>query len=315
MAITLSKAKGEWASRWKPAALKGTTLLPSAKTGERFRNEIALLTEKMIRTVERDVLALFRSPAARAVMDADGGARKPLTRTTGSIASQSRIQINRLAETFARLFERRAKRIAEAMVSGMAKSSQTALTASLSKATGVGLAISLQSGARQEIVKAMQSGALHEIVKASAEEAASLIRRIPQDYIGRVRESLLRSITHAGEPSLFETLEAEVKEHGIKVRNWAYNTARDQTNKAFTNLTRERMKSAGVDTFEWIHSGGGSKPREYHLKDAKDGGLNHGVFSIADPPVIDERTGERGMPGQLPNCRCKFRPIIDLDDV
>lgn len=54
------------------------------------------------------------------------------------------------------------------------------------------------------------------------------------------------------------------------------------------------MKSAGVKKFQWLHSAGGRDPRPLHINDYPSG-LNGGIFSFDDLPVIDEKTGERGI--------------------
>jgi hypothetical protein len=72
--------------------------------------------------------------------------------------------------------------------------------------------------------------------------------------------------------------------------------ARDQVRKVTTAINVERAKSAGITKFRWRHSGGGSEPRQDHVD------MDGMIFSYDDPPVIDERTGERGYPGQLINC-------------
>lgn len=66
------------------------------------------------------------------------------------------------------------------------------------------------------------------------------------------------------------------------------------------------MASAGVKKFEWIHSGGGAEPRELHV--SYDGQ----IFDLDNPSIIDRRTGQRGLPGQLIKCKCKMRPVIDF---
>ena len=82
--------------------------------------------------------------------------------------------------------------------------------------------------------------------------------------------------------------------------------ARDQTSKLTTATNASRMKSAGVTRFRWRHSGGSFDPRVLHLQyDGQE-------FDLSDPPVIDERTGEKGLPGQAINCRCYMVPIIDF---
>lgn len=83
--------------------------------------------------------------------------------------------------------------------------------------------------------------------------------------------------------------------------------ARDQTSKATTAINKTRMAGLGVKKFKWLHSYGGKEPRPLH-KDV----LNGNIYSMEDPPVIDERTGERGLPGQLINCRCRMVPVIEF---
>jgi len=71
-------------------------------------------------------------------------------------------------------------------------------------------------------------------------------------------------------------------------------------------LALERMKSAGVTKFEWLHTGGGKQPRKLHKE------LSRQIFNIDEPPFIGVMYGERihGYPGQLPNCRCAMRAVI-----
>jgi SPP1 gp7 family putative phage head morphogenesis protein len=93
---------------------------------------------------------------------------------------------------------------------------------------------------------------------------------------------------------------------GVTLRR-ARNIALDQTRKAYNNINKGRMQAIGVQKFEWVHSGGGQKPRELHIE------LDGQVFSFDDLPVIDERTGERGIPGQAINCRCTMVPVIEFE--
>ena len=56
------------------------------------------------------------------------------------------------------------------------------------------------------------------------------------------------------------------------------------------------------------------EPRPHHITEAPNG-LNHGIFDLDDPPIIDPRTGERGYPGQLPYCRCVMCAVVDADSI
>ena len=47
------------------------------------------------------------------------------------------------------------------------------------------------------------------------------------------------------------------------------------------------------------------RERELHKQ------LNGQVFRFDDPPVIDERTGQKCLPAQTYNCRFTFSPVIN----
>ena len=94
----------------------------------------------------------------------------------------------------------------------------------------------------------------------------------------------------------------------LQIAKGAKNVALDQTRKAYQSMNAERMRAAGVKSFEWIHSGGGQKPRPDHVA------MSGNVYRYDNLPVIDKRTGERGIPGQAPNCRCTARPVLDFGD-
>lgn len=150
---------------------------------------------------------------------------------------------------------------------------------------------------------------LREVIKASVIENVSLIKTIPAKYLDRVAGAATRAMLAGGEvKKLAETL----KHYGEMSLNHATRIALDQTFKTFTAINIRKFQNAGIKKFEWLHTGGSVHPREYHL--AKyPAGLNGGVFDLADPPVIDQRTGERGYPGQLPYCRCTMAAVVDLD--
>lgn len=296
----LSQKKATWQQQFKAPELKGKTLNPSAAIQEQFQKELEKLTSQMTREVTKELRALFRSPAAQTLDAAEekllekNGRPIATAAATGSIASQSRILINKLINRFTRLFNDRAQTLAERMVERTLKNSALTLKASLKVATG------------QSISTDFMTKTLSEVTKASVESATGLIKRIPAEYMSKVQNAVMRSITTTeGSGALMK----ELGKYNHEIKNWAFNTARDQTTKAYNNINRERMIAVGVEEFEWVHSGGGSNPREYHKHF-----LNGKVFRFDDPPVIDLRTKEKGFPGQLPNCRCKQRPILRFNE-
>lgn len=104
---------------------------------------------------------------------------------------------------------------------------------------------------------------------------------------------------------------------GAITKAWAEVIADDQINKASERLRVEKWKKNGVRMVRWVHDNF-SEPRPYHKEewngrsgifDGRPNGLNGYIFPIDFPPVIDPRTGERGYPGQLINCKCHLEPV------
>lgn len=95
--------------------------------------------------------------------------------------------------------------------------------------------------------------------------------------------------------------------------------ADDQITKAAERFLVEKWKSRGCKRVRWIHYGD-SDPRLYHIRkwngrsgkrNGRPNGLNGFEFAIDKPPVIDQKTKERGWPGQLINCHCHIVPLWD----
>ncbi len=193
--------------------------------------------------------------------------------------------------------------MAERMVLRTDKDSKSSLHRSLKELSG-GLSIKTD----------VMSPDIKEALTSSINANVDLIKSIPQDYLDNIRGTVTRSIQQGGD---MQTLQKKISEslnrEQKKVRNKAKNVALDQTRKAATALTSARMEKVGINKFEWVHSGGGQTPRCYH-QDKWPKGLNGGIFDINDPPVIDKKTGERGLPGFLPHCKCFMRPIVQFDE-
>jgi SPP1 gp7 family putative phage head morphogenesis protein len=204
-----------------------------------------------------------------------------------------------MKKKYGRLFDVAAHRIATRMVERLVKHSTRVMRSTAKDTAGFSIPLS-----------AFESEEMREVFKASVEQAVGLIKRIPEQYLDQVQNAVMRSIqSGAGTQTLFD----ELKKYDVGIKNWAYNTSRDQTTKVYGAVAKQNMLDAGVKKFQWMHSGGGSHPREYHRKHAPEG-LNRGIFRFDDPPVIDKKTGEKGFPTQLPNCRCYARPIFDYSE-
>lgn len=81
--------------------------------------------------------------------------------------------------------------------------------------------------------------------------------------------------------------------------------ARQETKLLVAQYQENRFKEAGVTHYIWKTILDG-RERPCHRK------LNGQIFSWDEPPIIDDRTGERGNPAQAYNCRCRAIPVVEL---
>lgn len=278
----LTKKRKIWAAARGGATFVGERLHYPAGVADRYRKRLSALTERMTREVTRAVRELFDTDHAAAHFGTDA-----------SIGSQARILLNALSAKFQALFAQAAQPMAEQMVDGAAKASSSSLHSSLEKLSG---GLSLKTNVGNPI--------LDNIYKASVAENVSLIKSIPQQYIDKVQGAVMRSITTGN--GLSDLIPALAQYEGQTHRR-AELIALDQTRKAYSSINKGRMQAIGIKKFMWHHSGGGAHPREDHVE------MDGEIFSFDDPPVIDQRTGERGIPGQAVNCRCVASPIFDFE--
>lgn len=283
--LRLSPKRAAWVGQFKPPRLKGATLRPSESAAVRYAKRLRVLIDRMVRETEREVVKLFESPTAVASHVA----------TDASISSQSRILMNGLISRFSVMFAQASKGLSEEMVSAVETNSATGLRNSLKEISG---SVTLKTDM-------LKGGPVADIAKASVAENVALIKSIPEQYLNQVTGSVMRSITTGN--GLQDLQPALKKYKGITERR-ATLIAEDQTRKVYNSIAKGRMQAVGIGKFEWIHTGGSQKPRQEHID------MDGEIYSFDDLPVIDSRTGERGIPGQLPNCRCTMRPILDFGE-
>lgn len=276
---------------------KGRELVYSQYQAQLLAKKMLRLITKMQAEVMREVRAVYVQPTQDvALRQAVEVGALPVPTQDASLADIAAGVIDKLTSKWTPVFEKMSLAISESMVDDALKLSDKNLKTSL-KEVSKSLTLTMTPELRGKM-------------DAAAQEAAALIKRVPAEYMPNVQQDIMRSITTGNG---LQDLIPKLRERNIKVKNWAENVARDQTRKAYATINRERMSAAGLNKFEWIHSGGANEPRKYHLQ-KYPAGLNGGIFSFDDPPIIDEKTGERGFPGQLPYCGCTFRPVIEFEE-
>lgn len=258
---------------------KGAVLNVSASIGNDYAKSVTKLIDLMAADIKKEMRSLFDTHSLDGAMDA-------------SISSQSRIAINALLDKWEPRFKDVAKNATDKWINRIDKNSS------------VTLGLSLKDISEQFTLKFdTKDERLMNVIKASTEQAANLIKLIPQEYLGQVQGQVMRSIT-TGQG--LKDLVPFLNEKYNKLRRHAKLVALDQTRKAYTAISAARMEKVGMTKFEWIHSGGGQHPRQQH----KD--WNGKIFDINDPPE-DDKFGPV-LPGQAINCRCKMRMILDFGD-
>lgn len=285
----LTRKRARWAAN-RTVTFRGNVLRSNISVENRYAVALMRLADAMTAQVARDVLALYRTDTARQRYATDA-----------NLGSQARILLNKLENQFFKTFNANAKHIADRMVRGADKQSKATLHSSLQRLSG---GLSLSTGAI--------TADMRDMLTATVAENVGLIKTIPQEYFGQVRGAVMRSITEPdtdGLAGVVRKVEGLLNERARQIRNKARNLALDQTRKTYNNFNKGRMEAVGIEEFEWVHSGGGQRPRELHQQR-----LNGNIYSFNDLPVIDERTGERGIPGQAINCRCTMRPVLRLDN-
>ena len=137
------------------------------------------------------------------------------------------------------------------------------------------------------------------------EDNVALIKTIPQESLGRMRQILLEGYRNG------ETTTAIVKQiqrtYSVDRRH-AQLLARDQIAKLNGDITQQQQQDAGVVEYVWSTSGD-SRVRPSHAA------LNHKRFRWDDPPVVDEKTGRRCHPGKDYQCRCCALPVFNIKTV
>lgn len=290
--IKLSEKRKKWIGT-RTTTLKGKPLNYNAAAQLRYQRAITALMYPMLKETKKKIEKLFNGRSADKFFTQQEqiAALDSMEINIASLASQL---INELLKKYQTLFNEQMIDIVNAMYEDTLKSSEVALKSSLTTLSG-GLSIDTST---------IPSG-LKTVSKAIIKENVELFKTIPNTYFHQVQGAVMRSITTE---SGLDYLIPELDKYGTRNLRHTRNAALDQTRKAYNGINKQRMLAAGIKRYEWLHSGGGQEPRKDHI--AMDGN----IYSFEEPPVIDKRTGERGIPGDAINCRCTMNPVIEFED-
>lgn len=280
--MKIKQTTKEWAEK-RGSVLVGTPLKKSHDAERFYRVTLQKAVLRMRKDYERELEKQLKPAIKSAAMDANLGA-------------QLGLMFDALGGKWGKFFGKLSRNLAGRVVNRINQTSKRNLDASLKDLSG-GLTIKTPK---------MPESMLSEM-QAATRVNVGLIKSIQSQYHERIFQTVMKNVGDAESiKGAAEKLVSKTYFIGETVSERAAFIARDQTSKLTTATNASRMKSAGVTRFRWRHSGGSYDPRKLHL------GYDGQEFDIDNPPIIDERSGERGLPGQAINCRCYMVPIIDF---
>ena len=138
-----------------------------------------------------------------------------------------------------------------------------------------------------------------EALQAALAENVGLIKSIGSEYLNRVQTHVWQSVTSGFD---LATLSKNLQnDFGVTKRRADFIT-RDQASKANAVIESARRRELGITKAIWLHSHAGKQPRPSHMK------ANGKLFDVSKGMYLD---GEWVLPGQLINCRCVSKSIIE----
>jgi hypothetical protein len=245
---------------------------PSQQISSTYRRRLISLIDEMHNSVKYWLGAKFKAvePQRELLM--------PNMAYDATAAEELQREIKNLTRRWSYRFDKLAERLAAYFSQSVRNRSDADLKRILKKS---GMSIEFQ------MTKPMR-----EAVDAIVHENVSLIKSIPQQYLGKVEGATMRSVL-AGRDThqLYEDIRAT---YGVTKRR-AELIARDQTQKATSALQQVRYQEIGIEKAIWMHSHAGRDPRKSHV--ANDGKEYTVATGWYDP---DEQRFIR--PSELINC-------------
>ncbi len=247
---------------------------PNAGSAIKFRDSLYCLIDEMTRSVEHFLKAQYK--------------RKPPAMASDETPSQAlQKEVRKLVRRWQKNFDDAAPKLARYYSQKAERRSAKQLQRTLKEA---GFTV------RFKMTKKMR-----DVMDATIAEQVGLIRSIPQKYLGEVEGMVMRSVQQGRDLSqLSQDLQ---KQYGVTKRRAAL-IARDQNNKATASMTRVRHQELGIEKAVWLHSHGGKVPRPTHL-------ANNGNEYIIAEGWFDPDEGKNIWPGELINCRCVSKPVVE----
>lgn len=256
----------------------GTKILrpvrPNAGIEAMYRRELELLIHEMHEEVRQVVLGTYDD-------------NEPTIAQDTTPADMLRAAVARMTRKWTERFDEAAGRLANYFSTAIEQRSSAAMRKILADGGWT--------------VHFTHTPAMRDVFQATVNQNVSLIKTIPQQYLGDVEGMVQRSVQTGRD---LGKLSADLQQKYGVTRRRAALIARDQNNKATSAFTRVRQQELGIEKAIWMHSHAGEVPRPTHVKmDGKEFEIKKGMY--------DKDEGEFVWPGQLINCRCTSRPVVE----
>jgi SPP1 gp7 family putative phage head morphogenesis protein len=275
---------------------KGHKLSYPAGVMARYSSRLQALIKRMNEEMKTGLNKIAKSN--KPVMD--------YKKETRSVDSQVALLSSYINSKWTRIFEQKAPIYAKDMLVQTNKASKASVNSSVKKLKE-GFEIPKIQTKNFVINSNFLADDLREISSDVIMKNIDLIKKIPGEYVNQfqvpeVKEEMFNAIAKGD----LDELNRIITKNSKRSERRAQLMAEDQIRKAFNGINAERLKKNGVQKYEWLHSGGSQFPRELHIE------YDGQIFSFDDPPIIEEKTGEVGIPGDAINCLCTMNPIIEL---
>lgn len=155
-----------------------------------------------------------------------------------------------------------------------------------------------------EIPMTMTAFQKEAIRREYVENLNKYIKDMTVDSTERLRKKVIENVQEGYRASnLVGVIQAE---HGVADRHALF-LAKQETSLLISTYRDSRYQEATIN--EWIWSSShDSRVRPLHRK------LDGHKFNYTDKlPIIDEKTGQKGTPGQAYGCRCQLIPLLKTD--
>lgn len=275
--------------------VKGKPLKISIRIQQQYTGAINKLVSKMTSEVKREFLEMAKADYVQEHHSAVVG-----TMDARGPSSQARMLINRLKAKWDQLFGKLSFGLSPWFADQMNTNSSNMTRSSVSEMPNL-----KEEGRKLTIDIKTLDVPTKQILKSASASSADFIKSIPERYLNTVATEVFNSITVGNG---LQDLEPFFEKQNSTITNWAHNTAMDQTRKTFNGLNKGRLQKLAISKGEWLHSGGSQHPRELHQD------FDGQTFDLSIGAPVGDDGGNDVMPGEEPNCRCTFAPVVMFDE-